>query len=251
MCYAIPGKVSAIEDNIVTVDYFGEKKRAYNEFDNLKIGDYIYAQGGFVIKTIPPEEANSILAVWRETFFELQEHDLRLSRIDIEKSGVEKRLTLILDKAIEERPLRKDDFLYLLNLRDSDSKNLLYKTANFLRQKYLDNSCCVHGIIELSNYCARNCYYCGISVHNSKIPRYRMDKTEILSTVESAVEKYGFKALVLQSGEDPAFDTDFFCDIIREIKSRHAVLIFISFGDRKSTRLNSSHLYSSRMPSSA
>ena len=45
MCYAIPGKVVAIENDIAIVDYFGEKRKAHNEMKNLNVGEYIYAQG--------------------------------------------------------------------------------------------------------------------------------------------------------------------------------------------------------------
>ena len=101
MCYAIPGKVIAIDNKIVTVEYFGEQKQAINELDGLQIGDYIYAQGGYVIKNIPETEAKAILSTWRETFFDLQDLDLRLSKLDLEKQGIDKKLALILDKAAE------------------------------------------------------------------------------------------------------------------------------------------------------
>ncbi|MDD5692112.1 MAG: HypC/HybG/HupF family hydrogenase formation chaperone, partial [Candidatus Omnitrophica bacterium] len=78
MCYAIPGKIERIEQNTVVVDYFGEKRKALNELAQVKIGDYIYAQGGFVVSKISASEAESILSVWKETFFELQEVDLKL-----------------------------------------------------------------------------------------------------------------------------------------------------------------------------
>ena len=64
MCYAIPGKINKIDGRMVTVEYFGQERRAHNEFDDLNIGDYIYAQGGYVIKKIPAVEAESILSVW-------------------------------------------------------------------------------------------------------------------------------------------------------------------------------------------
>ena len=107
----------------------------------------------------------------------------------------------------------------------------MFKTANFLRQKHLSNSCCVHGIIEFSNYCKNDCAYCGIRRSNSILQRYRMTDEEILSTVDEAVEKHGFKALVLQSGEDPEFGVDRVAELIREIKKRHAVLLFASIGE--------------------
>jgi len=160
MCYAIPGKIVDVKDSLVTVDYFGEKKKARNDFFDLKVGDYIYAQGGFVINKVSAGEAESSLSAWKELFFELKKIDLRFSRFDLEMKGIEKRLGIILDKALEERPLSREDLLYLMNLDDPAQLEFLYKAANFLRQKYHSNSCCVHGIIEISNHCARNCRYC-------------------------------------------------------------------------------------------
>ena len=59
MCYAIPGKIKEIKDNLVIIDYFGEERDALNEFD-LKIGDYVYAQAGAVIQKIETEKAVKI-----------------------------------------------------------------------------------------------------------------------------------------------------------------------------------------------
>lgn len=231
MCYAIPGKVSDIQGKTVTVDYFGEKKKAINEIVNLKIGDYIYAQGGYVIQTIPEREAIEVLETWKELFFELRETDVRLSRLNPQETGIDKKFGLILDKAVESRELKKDEILTLLRTENPAELDLLYKTANFLRQKYLSNSCCVHGIIEFSNYCRHDCVYCGIRQSNTILQRYRMTDEEILSAVEEAVEKHGFKALVLQSGEDPEFTVDRVANLIKEIKKRFAVLLFISTGE--------------------
>ncbi|MBN2058128.1 MAG: [FeFe] hydrogenase H-cluster radical SAM maturase HydE [Candidatus Saganbacteria bacterium] len=231
MCYAIPGKVIGFEGKLVKVEYFGEVKQAVNEFDDLELGDYIYAQGGYTIKKIPEAEALSILATWKETFFELQELDLRLSRLDLEKAGIDKKFALILDKAAEDLALKETDLLYLLNLEGEKELKLLYKVANFLRQKHLGNSCCVHGIIEFSNHCSQNCAYCGISTHNRDLRRYRMTKQQIADAAYDAIETWGFKALVLQSGEDPAYSVADLAEIIQEIKQRSAVLIFISCGE--------------------
>uniref|UniRef100_A0A7V3YM43 [FeFe] hydrogenase H-cluster radical SAM maturase HydE n=1 Tax=Candidatus Caldatribacterium californiense TaxID=1454726 RepID=A0A7V3YM43_9BACT len=231
MCYAIPGQVVALDGRIATVEYFGERRQAYNEFPSLRVGDFVYAQGGFVIKVVPPEEAQEILAVWKETFFELQEVDLRLARLEVEREGVERRVLRILDKALEERPLSKKELLALLGLQSPRERELLYKVANFLRRKYHGNATCVHGILEISNFCFRNCAYCGLSTHNGSLWRYRMSDEEVLEAVREAVEVYGFQALVLQSGEDPGRSVEELAELVREIKRRHAVLIFVSFGE--------------------
>lgn len=230
MCYAIPGKVKKIENKIVYVDYFGEQRRAHNELDEISVGDYIYAQGGYVIERIPKDQALSLLNVWKETFFQLQKVDLQLSRLNLESSGIPARLGRILDCVCKGESLIKEDVFYLGSLEEDKSIELVMKTANFLRQKYLKNSCCVHGIIEISNQCKRNCYYCGISTHNQSLPRYKMNKQEIYAAAVAAVKEYGFKALVLQSGEE-AYRLEELTDIVRTIRQELGVLLFISFGE--------------------
>ncbi|OGB89839.1 hypothetical protein A2625_05250 [candidate division WOR-1 bacterium RIFCSPHIGHO2_01_FULL_53_15] len=231
MCYAIPGQVVEINSKTVTVEYFGEKKKAINEIAELKAGDFIYAQGGYVIKVVPEPEALATLELWKETFFELRETDLRLSRRPKEETGIGNDLSLILDKAAEGRELKREELLKLLATEKPAELDQLFKTANFLRQKYLSNSCCVHGIIEFSNYCRHDCVYCGIRKSNSILKRYRMSEEEIVEAAGEAIEKHGFKALVLQSGEDQEYQVDRVVGVIKEIKKRYPVLIFISVGE--------------------
>lgn len=231
MCYAIPGKVEKIKDQTVTVDYFGEKRKAHNELAEINVGDYIYAQGGFVVNKISVSEAQSVLAVWKETFFQLQEVDLKLSRLDLGNKDADKKLLEILDQASQSKQLAAEELLYLLELKDKRQIELLFKTANFLRQKYFKNSCCVHGIIEISNHCRQNCRYCGISSHNQELKRYRMTKDEIMHAAKEAVGIHGFKSLVLQSGEDAGYSIEELADIIKQIKEKFPALIFISFGE--------------------
>ncbi|MBI5417043.1 [FeFe] hydrogenase H-cluster radical SAM maturase HydE, partial [Candidatus Poribacteria bacterium] len=192
MCYAIPGKIVEIKDKIVTVEYFGEKKKAKNEFYDLKLDDYIYAQGGIVIQQIPSDEAESILGTWREIFFKLKETDLRLTR----------------------------------------EPKTLYQTANAIRHQHTDNSCCIHGIVEFSNYCRNDCHYCGLRLSNKNCDRYRMSIYEIVETCVYAVNKLNFKALVLQSGEDLWYDDDKLVSIVTKIREKCATLIALSLGER-------------------
>lgn len=231
MCYAIPGKVKELSGKTVIVDYFGEEKKAINEFYDVGIGDYICAQGGFVIKKVPSDEAKEILNSWNELFFQLQDTDLRLSRVDLSGKNIDKRFTAILDRALENIPLTNGQLLELINTTDTAKSDLLFKTANFLRQKFHKNSCCVHGIIEISNNCTKGCTYCGISTHNKGITRYRMSEEEIVSCAVSAVKDYGFQALVLQSGENPGYTVDELAQIIKRIRKKVAVLICVSFGE--------------------
>lgn len=194
MCYAIPGKIMQINDNVVVVDYFGERKKARNDFLlDIAIGDYIYAQGGFVVGKIPPEDAASILETWQDLFFRLQNIDLGLTR---------------------------------------EPKNL-YQRANSIRQKHIGNSCCVHGILEFSNYCSNNCLYCGLRRENSTVKRYRLDVNEIVHICDYAVNKLGFKALVLQSGEDLWYTLEKLVNIVERVRESCPALIVLSIGERE------------------
>lgn len=230
MCYAIPGKVKRIEGKVAFIDYFGEEKKAYGEFFPLKPGDYVYAQGGYVIQKVGASEAKEILASWKDIFFKLQSEDVRLSRLNLAEKGIDKKVNVLLDRALEGKALRKDELLYLLNLRDKKSLALLYKAANFHRQKYLKNSCCVHGIIEISNECKRSCQYCGIASSDNAVDRYKMTPQEIIAAAQEAVQKYGFKALVFQSGETNSYFVDELGYVIKKTKDLGA-LVFISFGE--------------------
>ncbi len=231
MCYAIPGKVKRIEDKTVFVDYFGEERKAHNELEELQIGDYIYAQGGYVINKIPLEEAEEVLHTWKEMFFELQEADLRLSQVNLEDAGIDRKLNLLFDRVMEGREPKREEVKKLLELESPNEYDLFFKTANFLRQKYLKNSCCVHGILEISNYCKQGCLYCGISSSNKPLKRYRMTPEQVVEAACVAIKRHGFKALVLQSGEDPGYTIKDYAWIIKTIKEKAPALIFISFGE--------------------
>jgi len=192
MCYAIPGKVLEINGRKATIDYFGEQKQAYNELVEVAVGDYIYAQGGFIITKVPPDEAQKTLDLWKEVFFKLKEVDLRLSQ----------------------------------------EGKTLQQIANAVRSKNLGNSCCVHGILEFSNYCQQDCLFCGIRKSNQNLQRYRMTVPQILEAVDNAVNNLGFKALVLQSSEDPFYTEELLVEIVKKIKEKAAVLLFMSVGER-------------------
>jgi biotin synthase len=192
MCYAIPGKVLEIDNKIVTIEYFGEKRKAKNEFYSLAPGDYVYAQGGFIIQKIAPLEATEILKTWKELFFKLQEVDAELSRDTLG----------------------------------------LYQQANSLRHKHHGNSCCIHGIIEFSNYCCSDCLYCGIRSSNQAVSRYRMGVKEVVQAASVAVHQWKFKALVFQSGEDPWYSEEKLVSVIDAVMKESPCLIILSLGER-------------------
>ena len=76
--------------------------------------------------------------------------------------------------------------------------------ADRVRRERYGDEVYVRGLIEFTNYCKNNCYYCGIRRDNSNADRYRLTKEEILSCCEEGY-RLGFRTFVLQGGEDPYF----------------------------------------------
>lgn len=90
----------------------------------------------------------------------------------------------------------------------------------------------VRGLIEISNYCKNDCYYCGIRKSNRNCSRYRLSKEEILECCEEGYE-LGFRTFVMQGGEDGYYTDTMLCDIISEIKKRyHDCAVTLSLGER-------------------
>ena len=144
MCYAIPGKIVELKDNIAVLDYFGEHRNVLNELPDAHIGDYAYAQGGVLINIISRAEAKHILNFWKQKFFELKKVDNKLAQI-----GVPKRISTSLLSILQRQNKKwsKEELRTLLRINNKEELSLLFQTANSLRQRYLANACCVHGII--------------------------------------------------------------------------------------------------------
>lgn len=73
-----------------------------------------------------------------------------------------------------------------------------------LRKQYLGDKVYTRGLIEFTNYCKNNCYYCGIRRGNVHAERYRLSREEILDCCEKGYA-LGFRTFVLQGGEDPYY----------------------------------------------
>lgn len=228
MCYAIPAKLVSINGQTGIIDYFGEKRKILLDLDDLSIGDYVYAQGGILVRKIPEKDALEILDHWKDIFFELKKTDATLAKIDQNK--LSPNALAVLQKINLRKSLTKEEMLALLELQDPQELQVLYEIANNVRQREHGNASCVHGIIEFSNYCHMNCHYCGIR-SNHDLPRYRMSIEEIITTTKDAVTNHGFKALVLQSGQDLWYDDAKLIKIVKEVR-KMGVLVFISLGSR-------------------
>lgn len=134
----------------------------------------------------------------------------------------------IIKKAANLHKLNFEELITVLN--DDSIDNVLFKAADSVREKYVGNEVHLRGLIEFSNICKCNCFYCGLRRDNNNIERYRMNEKEIVETALLA-KNYGYKTVVLQSGEDSYFSSEKMCKIIKSIKSLN-LAVTLSLGEK-------------------
>ena len=129
-------------------------------------------------------------------------------------------------------PLDAAAFETLLAESTEETDALLKGAAVRVRKEIYGNSVFVRGLIEISNICKNDCYYCGIRRSNRCADRYRLTKPQILDCADEGY-RLGFRPFVLQGGEDGALTDDFLCDLIDKLKTAHPdCAVTLSLGER-------------------
>lgn len=130
--------------------------------------------------------------------------------------------------------LNKEDLLYLMKVEDKKDLELIFKKAYEIKENEIGKKVYYRGLIEFSNYCIKNCLYCGIRKDNKDVERFQMSKDEILEGAKWIFEN-NYGSIVLQAGErqDSEF-VNFVEDILKEIKklSNNKLGITISLGEQ-------------------
>ncbi|MEE1187152.1 MAG: [FeFe] hydrogenase H-cluster radical SAM maturase HydE [Acutalibacteraceae bacterium] len=139
----------------------------------------------------------------------------------------------IIDKLEKERFLSDDEFKLLIENTDKTVDEYLYEKADNIRRKVYSNKVYIRGLIEISNFCKNDCYYCGIRCSNKKADRYRLNKDDILQCANQGYQ-LGFRTFVLQGGEDAYYTDDVLCDIIKTLKEKYPdCAVTLSLGERQ------------------
>ena len=93
----------------------------------------------------------------------------------------------------------KDEIIYMLECNEQERKLLFAESAR-IKEKFIGNKVYFRGLVEFSNICAKNCYYCGIRAGNSKTVRYQVTEEEALEAAKYAFDE-GYGSMVIQAGE--------------------------------------------------
>ncbi len=140
-----------------------------------------------------------------------------------------KELVLKLEK---EHNLSDNEFKNLICCDDVEVIDFLHKKARDVAKTIYGNKVYIRGLIEFTNYCKNDCYYCGIRKSNSNASRYRLTKEQILECCEIGYE-LGFRTFVLQGGEDGYYTDSKLVDVISSIKFLFPdCAITLSIGER-------------------
>ena len=134
----------------------------------------------------------------------------------------------LIDQLESEKILTRKEFKELLLCED----DYLHERASAVRESVFDNKIYMRGLIEFTNNCKRDCYYCGLRISNKDALRYRLTKEQILECCADGY-KLGFRTYVLQGGEDPYYTDEMLVDIIKSIKETYPdCAITLSLGER-------------------
>jgi biotin synthase len=138
----------------------------------------------------------------------------------------------LIDQLEEQQILSKEEFITLLSDISPEDTEYLREKAQLTARKYFDNKVYTRGLIEFTNYCKNDCYYCGIRRSNQCVERYRLTNEEILDCCKQG-HALGFRTFVLQGGEDGSYSDEDIIEIITMIKKDYPdCALTLSIGEK-------------------
>ena len=126
----------------------------------------------------------------------------------------------LIDRLESEHDLTDEEMKAVLLCDAPGFDEYISEKARKVREAYYGKDVYLRGLIEISNICRNNCYYCGIRSGNTNCERYRLSKEQILSCCDIGYE-LGFRTFVMQGGEDPFYTDELIVSIIGDIKKKY------------------------------
>lgn len=138
----------------------------------------------------------------------------------------------LIDKLNNDKTLEKDEFVQLISTYNKQDMEYASGLARSISVQNYGKKIYFRGIVEFTNICKNNCYYCGIRKDNADVTRYRLDKSEILQCCDEGYS-LGYRTFVLQGGEDGYFTDERLCEIVSDIHEKYPdCAITLSVGER-------------------
>jgi biotin synthase len=129
-------------------------------------------------------------------------------------------------------PQNDDELLHYISTEDPREMEKLFAAARAAREKYYGKDVYFRGLIEFTNYCKNDCYYCGLRRSNANVERYRLSLDRILRCADLGA-MLGYHTFVLQGGEDPYFTDERVVEITCALREKHPDrAVTLSIGER-------------------
>lgn len=126
----------------------------------------------------------------------------------------------LIQKLNTNRALEEGEWIQIFDTFDDEDLRFAMDLAREITIERFGKKIYFRGIVEFTNVCKNDCYYCGIRAGNSNCARYRLDEEDILACCEDGYA-HGFRTFVLQGGEDPYYTKEKMCRIVRSITERY------------------------------
>ena len=137
-----------------------------------------------------------------------------------------------IDKLEETGELTEEEFVLLLKGRTKKLEEYAAKKARTIADSIYGKDIYIRGLIEFTNYCKNDCYYCGIQRSNKNALRYRLTEEDILQCCAEGYQ-LGFRTFVLQGGEDPYYTDERVVELVKTIKKGYPdCAITLSIGEK-------------------
>lgn len=138
----------------------------------------------------------------------------------------------IIDFMDKNRIPDEKNLIQLIATFNEDEREYAAQKAVNVSKNIFNNKVFFRGLIEITNYCNKNCFYCGIRRENLRAERYRLSTDDIMACCERGY-KQGLRTFVLQGGEDSYFSDELLLLIINKIKERFSdCAITLSLGEK-------------------
>lgn len=139
----------------------------------------------------------------------------------------------IINQLARERVATHEELAWLIRTADESTLEWASGLAREITSEYYGRRVYLRGLVEVSNRCARGCYYCGLRTENLDLERYELSEEEILECCLRACKEGGLRSVVLQGGERSNL-SERVASVVRKLKAAMPdVAVTLSFGEQE------------------
>ena len=123
----------------------------------------------------------------------------------------------LIDKLRSEHRLEPEEYARLVAAASGETLDRAMRAAREVAVARFGTGIYIRGLIEVTNYCRNDCYYCGIRRSNRNVERYLLTREQVLACCRMGYE-LGFRTFVMQGGEG-VIPEERVADVVRAIRT--------------------------------